>query len=60
MNFIEGHAVLVVGYENSLTPREGFLIIRNSWGSDWGVGGYGYLPYDYIERYGGEAWIVEK
>jgi C1A family cysteine protease len=55
----EGHAVLVMGYDNSLVPGESFLIIRNSWGLDWGIEGYGYLPYTYIELYGGEAWIVE-
>jgi len=22
--------------------------VRNSWGEDWGVGGYAYLPYDYV------------
>lgn len=56
----EGHAVLIVGYENSVRPGEGFLILRNSWGLDWGDGGYGYLPYTYIERYGCEAWVVER
>lgn len=35
-------AVLAVGY------REGELLIRNSWGGEWGEGGYGWLPFDYI------------
>lgn len=41
-----GHALLVVGYDD----RERWLIIRNSWGTRWGHGGYGYLPYGFIER----------
>jgi len=56
----EGHAILVVGYEDSSAVGEGFLVLRNSWGVDWGEEGYAYLPYTYIELYGGEAWIVEE
>ncbi len=56
----EGHAVLVVGYEDGSVPGAGFLILRNSWGLDWGDEGYGYLPYAYIERFGGEAWIISQ
>jgi C1A family cysteine protease len=49
---IGGHAVLAVGYID--TPGEeqaGYFIIRNSWGPDWGVDGYGLLPYEYVERH---------
>jgi C1A family cysteine protease len=52
---IGGHTVVAVGYhdrkviENGDTnPSEGALLIRNSWGTRWGQGGYGWLPYDYI------------
>ncbi len=55
---MDGHAVLVVGYENGAVAGEGFLILRNSWGLDWADGGYGYLPYAYIEHYGGDAWVI--
>lgn len=37
---IGGHAVAVFGYN-----KHGF-ILRNSWGEDWGDGGYTVLPYD--------------
>jgi C1A family cysteine protease len=43
---IGGHAVLVVGYDDS-TERFTF---RNSWGSGWGDEGYGYLPYGYFQN----------
>ena len=46
-----GHAVLAVGYRDAYEfpgGRQGGLLIRNSWGQDWGEGGYGWLPYDYV------------
>lgn len=43
-NVIGGHAILLVGYDDS-TRR---LKFKNSWGANWGDHGYGYLPYDYI------------
>jgi C1A family cysteine protease len=38
-----GHAVMAVGYDDK-TKR---FIVRNSWGTDWGMGGYFTMPYDY-------------
>jgi hypothetical protein len=35
------HAVVLVGYDDS----QGVWIIRNSWGTGWGNGGYGSIPY---------------
>ncbi len=46
-----GHAVVAVGYDNDhkIGKHKGALLIRNSWGTDWGDKGYGWLPYAYIE-----------
>lgn len=51
-----GHAVVAMGYDDNKkirntkcdTNTKGALLIRNSWGTDWGDAGYGWLPYDYI------------
>lgn len=50
-----GHAVLAVGYDDDLETSLpgakrtcGALLIRNSWGVDWGIAGYAYLPYEYV------------
>ena len=38
-----GHAICIVGYR-----ADGRFIVRNSWGTGWGVNGFGYLHPDYI------------
>lgn len=47
---VGGHAVIAVGYDDArmIDGRKGALLIRNSWGTGWGDGGYGWLPYDYV------------
>jgi C1A family cysteine protease len=46
-----GHAVVAVGYDDKRRIRstKGALLVRNSWGEGWGEGGYGWLPYAYVE-----------
>ena len=39
-----GHAVMAAGYDDGT----GRFIVRNSWGTDWGVGGYFMMPYAYV------------
>jgi len=52
-----GHAIVAVGYDNTVqimnskpgsVPTTGALLIRNSWGTGWGMQGYGWLPYQYV------------
>jgi C1A family cysteine protease len=41
---IGGHAVLAVGYDDAIQS----FIVRNSWGTRWGVKGYCTMPYAYL------------
>jgi C1A family cysteine protease len=41
---IGGHAVMCVGYDD-VSQR---FIVRNSWGSGWGMSGYFTMPYTYM------------
>ena len=51
-----GHAIVAVGYDDKkevtnttgTSTKKGALLIRNSWGEEWGSEGYGWLPYEYV------------
>jgi C1A family cysteine protease len=47
------HAVLAVGHDNTA------LLIRNSWGTTWALGGYGWLSNDYAKRHVHQAWVIQ-
>jgi C1A family cysteine protease len=43
-NVRAGHAALAVGYDDGQRR----FIVRNSWGTNWGMGGYFTMPYAYF------------
>ena len=53
---VGAHAVAAIGYDDTLKIRNsnsgnettGAFLIRNSWGAGWGLGGYGWLPYQFV------------
>lgn len=67
-----GHDVTVVGYDTDFYNNPDFiqsglgtwgvnstaLLIRNSWGTDWGINGHFWMPIDYASNSetGGDAW----
>jgi Papain family cysteine protease len=40
-----GHEVLAVGY---LAAQPNYVLVRNSWGTGWGLGGYFLMPWQYL------------
>ena len=45
-SLLGGHAVMAAGYDNDRR----LLLVRNSWGKNWGDNGYFWMPYDYISK----------
>jgi C1A family cysteine protease len=51
-----GHAVVAVGYDDASQ----WFIVRNSWGTGWGMAGYFTLPYAYLSQPGlsSDYWTI--
>jgi len=53
---VGGHAVVAVGYDDASS----WFIVRNSWGTGWGLKGYFTLPYAYMIQPGlsSDFWTI--
>jgi C1A family cysteine protease len=53
---IGGHAVMAVGYDDASQ----WFLVRNSWGTGWGLAGYFTLPYSYLIQPGlaSDLWTI--
>lgn len=53
-----GHCVVAIGYDDSKQA----VLCRNSWGSEWGVNGYFWMPYAYITNpdLASDFWVISK
>jgi len=51
-----GHAVLIVGYDLKTDK----LLVRNSWGANWGINGYFWLPMWFVRSgHADDFWAIE-
>ena len=50
-----GHAMTVIGYDDNY-PGGGAFQLQNSWGTDWGDGGYAWVNYDDFQEFTREAY----
>ena len=52
-----GHAVLLVGYDKT----KKVFIVRNSWGTSWGIKGYFYMPFNVVNpNMSGDYWVIKS
>ena len=53
-----GHAVMAVGYDDG-TMR---FLVRNSWGSGWGMDGYFTMPFQYLANpnLAADFWTISR
>jgi C1A family cysteine protease len=56
----DNHAVLAVGIQTSADGATQRVIVKNSWGENWGNRGYGYVSRPYLETYGVRAHVLEQ
>jgi C1A family cysteine protease len=51
-----GHAVMAVGYDDAAQR----FLVRNSWGTSWGMGGYFTIPYVYLTdgNLADDFWVI--
>lgn len=49
------HALSIIGYDDN---KQAFKII-NSWGSGWGIEGYGWIDYDFITNQSCPMYVME-
>jgi C1A family cysteine protease len=55
---VGGHAVLAVGYND----KEKRFLVRNSWGTGWGLAGYFKMPYAYLtnRNLSDDLWTIRR
>lgn len=53
---VGGHAVCAVGYDMA---KQMFLV-KNSWGEDWGIKGYFWMPFVCMQNLSSDHWVIKR
>ena len=58
-----GHAVVLCGYDDTKIMPDGSVgafLVRNSWGTAWGLKGYYWMTYNYVgdTKLASDFWVV--
>jgi len=53
------HAVTLVGYRTDPGGENLRFVFKNSWGPQWGAGGYGWITADYLRRHLIAAYVLD-
>jgi C1A family cysteine protease len=52
------HAVIILGWDDSMCDGQGAWICKNSWGEDWGENGFFYIRYGDIQIGSNSSQII--
>jgi C1A family cysteine protease len=52
--YIGGHAMVCMGWSENKKAFE----VRNSWGTDWGIGGYCFIDKNYLINQAHDIWVA--
>jgi len=58
-NPISMHAVTLAGYRTDEGGTNLRFVFKNSWGPEWGSGGYGWVTGDYLRQHLATAYLLE-